>query len=185
MPGQPDDYQSYGLPWANASNTPFRYFKHWVHEGGISTPLIVHWPKGVTATGKWTEEPSHLIDIMATCADLGKATYPAEFNGVAITPLEGKTLSPLFRGAARESHDAIYWEHEGNRAIRQGKWKLVSKWLPPEDNRWELYDIDADRSELHDLATEMPERVQEMSAKWQAWADRAGVVEWQSWKKKG
>ena len=183
MPGQPDDYQSYGLPWANASNTPFRYFKHWVHEGGISTPLIAHWPAGLTATGKWTEEPSHLIDIMATCADVGGASYPSEHNGHAITPLEGKTLAPLFKGDARVSHDAIYWEHEGNRAIRQGKWKLVSKWSQPEDGRWELYDIDADRSELRDLSAEMPEKLEEMAAKWQAWADRAGVVEWQSWKK--
>lgn len=183
MPGQADDYQSYGLEWANASNTPFRFFKHWVHEGGIATPLIAHWPAGVTVPGAWTEEPSHIIDIMATCADLGKAVYPSEHNGHAITPLEGKTLAPLFEGEAREGHDAIYWEHEGNRAIRQGKWKLVSKWSAPEKSRWELYDLDADRSELKDLAGEMGDRVAEMSAKWQAWADRVGVVEWQSWKK--
>jgi arylsulfatase len=184
MPGQADDYQSYGLKWANASNTPFRYFKHWVHEGGISTPLIAHWPAGVAAPGTWSDEISHLIDIMATCADLGEATYPTEYNGHAITPLEGKSLGPVLKGSPRESHDAIYWEHEGNRAIRQGKWKLVSKWRPPENNKWELYDIDADRPELKDLAAEMPDKVQEMSAKWQAWADRAGVVEWQSWQKK-
>ena len=182
MPGQDDDYQSYGLEWANASNTPFRYYKHWVHEGGISTPLIAHWPAGVTVPGAWTEEPSHIIDIMATCADLGKAPYPSEHNGHAITPLEGKSLAPLFQGTERDSHEAIYWEHEGNRAIRQDKWKLVSKWRPPEDGRWELYDIEADRSELNDLAAEMPDRVEEMAAKWQAWADRVGVVEWQSWK---
>ena len=183
MPGQADDYQAYGPPWANVSNTPFRYYKHWVHEGGISTPLIAHWPAGITAAGEWTDEPSHLIDIMATCLDVAGAHYPETFDGNAITPLEGKSLAPLFRGEPPDSHEAIYWEHEGNRAIRMGKWKLVSKWSPPENNRWELYDIDADRSELNDLAEQMPERVAEMSAKWQAWANRAGVVEWRSWEK--
>ena len=181
MPGQDDDYQSYGPPWANVSNTPFRYYKHWVHEGGISTPLIAHWPAGITTTGEWTDEPSHLIDIMATCVDVGGAEYPETHNGNEIVPLEGKSLAPLFEGEARDSHEAIYWEHEGNRAIRMGKWKLVSKWSAPENGRWELYDIDADRSELNDLADQMPEQVEEMSAKWQQWADRAGVVEWRSW----
>lgn len=181
MPGQDDDYQSYGPPWANASNTPFRLYKHWVHEGGISSPLIAHWPNGLTAKGEWTDEPAHLIDVMATCADVGGAEYPSTYNGNTITPLEGRSLAPLFTGEARDGHDALFWEHEGNRAVRQGKWKLVSKWSKPEDGRWELYDLEADRTEIRDLAGEMPERVEAMAAMWQAWADRVGVVEWRSW----
>ena len=181
MPGQDDDYQSYGPPWANTSNTPFRYYKHWVHEGGISSPLIAHWPAGISETGGWTNEIAHLIDLMATCADLGQADYPAEREGVAVTPLEGKSLAPVFRAGSRPGHDAVYWEHEGNRAIRQGKWKLVSKWSEPENGRWELYDMEADRSELNDLAADNPEKVAELSALWQTWADKVGVIEWRSW----
>ncbi len=182
MPGQDDDYQSYGPPWANASNTPFRLYKHWVHEGGISSPLVVHWPKGVTVPGSWTDQPGHLMDIMATCLDVAGVAYPATYRGHAITPLEGESLRPVFSGKDRNGHpDGIFWEHEGNRAVRLGKWKLVSKWSPPEKNRWELYDIDADRTERNDLSGAMPGKVAEMSAMWQAWADKVGVVEWRSW----
>jgi arylsulfatase len=182
MPGQDDDYQSYGPPWANASNTPFRLYKHWVHEGGISSPLVVHWPNGVTVPGSWTDQPGHLIDIMATCLDAAHAEYPKTYSGHAIMPLEGESLRPIFSGKDRNGHPGgIYWEHEGNRAIRLGKWKLVSKWSPPEKNRWELYDIDADRTERKDLSGEMPEKVKEMSAMWRAWADKVGVVEWRGW----
>ena len=192
MPGQDDDYQSYGVPWANASNTPFRLYKHWVHEGGISSPLIVHWPKGVTVPGTWTDQPGHLIDIMATSLDVAGAEYPSTYDGHQITPLEGESLRPIFSGQDRNGHaDGIFWEHEGNRAVRAGKWKLVSKWSAngmrgrpiggPIDNQWELYDIDADRTEMHDLAAAMPEKAQELAQMWQAWADKAGVVEWRSW----
>lgn len=181
MPGQDDDYQSYGPPWANASNTPFRLYKHWVHEGGISTPLIAHWPKGLQTPGEWTDEPSHLIDIMATCVDVAGVTYPAERQGVAVSPAEGRSLKAHFGGGTPTPDRTIYWEHEGNRAVRQGKWKIVSKWSEPESGRWELYDMEADRTEMHDLANEQPERVNEMAAAWQVWADRVGVVEWRSW----
>ena len=184
-PGQDDDYQSYGPPWANASNTPFRLYKHWVHEGGISSPLIAHWPNGLEAKGEWTDTPAHLIDVMATFVDVGAAEYPAELNGTPIQPMEGVSLAPVFRKSALERNEAIYWEHEGNRAIRDGKWKLVSKFRPPEEGRWELYDLEADRTEMHNLAEAEPERVEQMSARWQAWADRVGVVEWQSWDREG
>jgi arylsulfatase len=183
MPGPENTYQSYGPPWANASNTPFRYYKHWTHEGGISSPLVAHWPAGVSAPGTWTDETGHLIDIMATCVDLSGTEYPTEYNGQPIQPFEGRSLAPILRGEAPVAREAIYWEHEGNRAIRQGKWKLVSKWKPPEDGRWELYDMEADRTEMNDLAATMPEKVEAMSALWQTWADRIGVVEWQSWQK--
>ena len=181
MPGQADDYQSYGTPWANASNTPFRLYKHWVHEGGISSPLIAHWPKGLKTAGEWTDEPSHLIDIMATCVDVGGASYPTERQGAVVTPVEGRSLKAHFDGRTPVPERTIYWEHEGNRAVRQGKWKIVSKWSEPESVRWELYDMEADRTEMHDLASEQPERVNEMGAAWQIWADRVGVIEWRSW----
>ena len=183
MPGQADDYQSYGPPWANASNTPFRLYKHWVHEGGISSPLIAHWPKGLETRGEWSDEPSHLIDIMATCVDVGGANYPTERQGAAVTPAEGRSLKAHFDGETPMPERTIYWEHEGNRAVRQGKWKIVSKWSEPESGRWELYDMEADRTEIHDLADEQAERVNEMATTWQIWADRVGVVEWRSWDK--
>ena len=183
MPGPENTYQSYGPPWANASNTPFRYYKHWTHEGGISSPLVAHWPAGVSAPGTWTDETGHLIDIMATCVDLSGASYPTEYNGQPIQPYEGRSLAPILRGEAPATREAVYWEHEGNRAVRQGKWKLVSKWSQPEDGRWELYDLEADRTEMNDLAASMPDKVAAMGAMWQTWADRIGVVEWQSWRK--
>lgn len=170
--GPADSFLSYGLPWAHASNTPFRLFKHWVHEGGISTPLIVHWPAVIRQGGKVTEQAGHLMDLMATCIDVSGATYPKEFKGRPVTPLEGRSLAPIFRDGKREGHDAIFWEHEGNRAVRQGKWKLVALHKKP----WELYDVEADRTELHDLAGDQPERVAKMSAMWDVWAKRAGVV---------
>ncbi len=182
MPGPEDNYQSYGIPWANVSNTPFRYYKHWVHEGGISSPLIAHWPRGIGSRGQWTDHVGHLIDIMATCADVAGAPYPGIFDGHAITPLEGTSLAPLFRGEPAQGHpEGIYWEHEGNRAARVGDWKLVSKRSRPENGRWELYNIAEDRSELNDLAESMPEKVAELARMWQIWADRVGVVDWQSW----
>ena len=119
MPGGPDTYVAYGRGWANVSNTPFREYKHWVHEGGISTPLIAHWPKGITAAGELRTQPGHLIDIAATCVDLAGADYPKRVGDVAVTPLEGKSLVPAFAGRPID-RDAIFWEHEGNRAVRAG-----------------------------------------------------------------
>ena len=171
--GGADSFLSYGLAWANASNTPFRRFKHWVHEGGISTPLVVNWP-AVILEPRIVEAPGHVIDLMATCVDLAAATYPAQRGDQAITPLEGRSLRPIFEGRKRAGHDAIFWEHEGNRAVRQGDWKLVSRF--PGD--WELYDLKRDRSELDDLAAAEPERVREMTALYDAWAGRAGVIRW-------
>ena len=171
MPGPADTYVAYGKGWANASNTPFSMYKHWVHEGGISSPLIAHWPKQITRKGEFERQPTHLIDIMATCVDLGKADYPKEFNGQPITPLEGKSLRPAFAGTQIQ-RDALFWEHEGNRAIRVGKWKLVAK---GGKGPWELYDMDKDRTELDDLAAKMPEKVEGLAAKWDAWAKRANV----------
>ena len=128
MPGPPDTYVAYGRSWANVSNTPFREYKHWVHEGGISTPLIVHWPAGIPKRrdGKLETQPGHLIDIMATCVDVSGAKYPAEIGEHKIKPMEGVSLKPALSGKSLNRKQPIFWEHESNRAVRDGKWKLVS-----------------------------------------------------------
>lgn len=161
-----------GQSWATLQNTPFRRYKHFNHEGGIATPLIVHWPEGFKARNELRSEPGHLVDIMATVADVGGATYPKEFKGRPITPLEGKSLVPVFAGKPLQ-RDAIFWEHEGNAAVREGDWKLVRK---GGNGLWELYDMKADRTELQDLAAKHPARVKEMQAKWEDWAKRAQVI---------
>jgi len=183
MPGPADTYIAYGLPWANASNTPFKLYKHWVHEGGISTPLIAHWPQGIKSKNELRNQPGHLIDIMATCVDVAGADYPKQYKGKEIIPMEGRSLVPTFTNQSIE-REALFWEHEGNRAIRVGKWKLVARaWSDSEFgrddlNKWELYDLDADRTELNNLAAKYPERVKEMTAQWVNWANRLGVLPW-------
>jgi arylsulfatase A-like enzyme len=180
MPGGPNDYIAYGEAWANVSNTPHREYKHFVHEGGISTPLIAHWPAGIpeAQNGKIEAQPGHIIDLMATCADAAKANYPAEYNGHPIHPKEGTSLIPVFQ-AGNQALRSIFWEHEGNRAHRAGPWKLVAK----ADKPWELYNIDQDRAERHDLAAAEPERVQSMAAAWETWAAHAQVLPVGTWKK--
>ena len=174
MPGGPDTYQSYGQGWANASNTPFRLYKHWVHEGGISTPLIAHWPARLRKAGSLNPEPGHLIDIMATCVDAAGAKYPAEHNGNRITPLEGRSLLPCIEGRKRTPHDAIFWEHEGNRAIREGDHKLVSRF----PDQWELFNLKADRTELNDLSAKDPKLAERLAARYDKWTQHAQVVPW-------
>ena len=173
MAGPADTAIGYGQAWATVSNTPFREYKHWVHEGGIATPLIVHWPEGVSAKDKLETTPAHLIDLMATAVDLADATYPQMFHdGQAIKPMEGVSLKPLFGGDSIE-REAIYWEHEGNRAVRVGDWKLVAK---GKQGKWELYNIAADRSEQIDLAASEPVLAEQLAAMWQAYAQRANVL---------
>jgi arylsulfatase A-like enzyme len=175
FPGPADTYVAYGRGWANVSNTPFREYKHWVHEGGISTPLIAHWPNGIAARGELRQNPGHLMDIMATCVELAGAKYPSD-----ATPLEGKSLVAAFAGKPLE-RDALFWEHEGNGAVRAGDWKLVAKHNRP----WELYDLSKDRIEAHNLAATRPDRVKELSAVWEAWAKRVGVLPYPPGKGKG
>jgi arylsulfatase len=173
-PGGKDSFLSYGLPWANASNTPFRLYKHWVHEGGIATPLIVRWPAAVREPGGLTHQSGHVIDVMATCLEAAGVDYPQTFEESEITPLEGKSLLPIFRGETRAGHDCIFWEHEGNRALRRGQWKLVARHRAA----WELYDLQADRTELVDLSSQQPQLVEELAGQYEAWAERVGVVPW-------
>jgi arylsulfatase len=175
MPGAEDTYQSYGAPWANASNTPFRLYKHWVHEGGIASPFIVRWPERIKPRRDWIGEPAHFVDIMATCADVGRAAYPPDGGAADVIPLQGRSLLPLAAGEASRIQRSIFWEHEGNRVIRNGVWKLVRR-FPGE---WELYNMDEDRTELHNLAQDHPGRVKDMAAEWQKWADGAGVLPWE------
>jgi len=166
VPGPADTYVAYGRAWATVSNTPFREYKHWVHEGGISTPLIAHWPAGIAARGELRHSPGHLIDIAATCCDVAGATVPDGGQ-----PLEGVTLLPAFAGQPLQ-REAIYWEHEGNRAVRAGRWKLVAK----HDQPRELYDIDTDRVEANNLADKQPDRVRELSLLYDRWVARASVA---------
>ncbi len=180
-PGGVDSYMSYGLSWANASNTPFRRYKHWVHEGGIATPFIAHWPAVIKNKGAITHEVGHIVDVMATCLDAAGVTYPKEHEGTELTPLAGKSLLPLFRGRGRQGHDALFWEHQGNRAVRRGRWKLVAAHGGP----WELYDLQADRTELHKPAAKYPEKVEELKTLYEAWAERCGVQPWPIKKPKG
>jgi arylsulfatase A-like enzyme len=169
--GGPGSLFSYGSGWANASNSPWRFYKHYDHEGGISAPLIVHWPARIKAAGQLRTQVGHVIDIMTTCMEIGGAKYPAELDGVQILPPEGKSLVPAFDGRPL-ARDFLAWEHEGNRALRAGDWKIVSLAGKP----WELYDLTHDRVELNDLAAQQPERVKEMSAQWDEWAKRAHVL---------
>lgn len=171
MPGPEDTYQSYGTAWANLSNSPFRLYKHWIHEGGISTPLIFHWPAGIGERGAIRHTPGYLPDIMATIVDVTGVAYPQQLDGRDVLPLEGHTLAQAFAGDAADERPPMFWEHEGNAAVRIGRWKLVRRY--PGD--WELYDMDADRTELHDLAAQHPQRVRDMAAQYDAWAARCGV----------
>jgi len=172
-PGPDDTYASYGRAWANLSNTPFRFYKRWVHEGGISTPLIVHWPDGgIKASILHT--PFQLTDVVPTVLDATGVAHPASYPGREPLPLEGRSMLPALRGA-RVEPGTLYWEHLGNAAIRQGRFKLVRE----HPHSWELYEIDADRAELCDQARNRPEIVVELGAAWAAWAKRVGVIPWE------
>jgi len=172
-PGGPGSTVFCGQSWATLENTPFRLYKHFEQEGGISSPLIVHWPAGIAAKNEFRTGPGHIVDIMATVVDVTGAAYPKEFNGHAIAPMEGRSLKPAFATQSPQTRDAIFWEHEGNAAVRDGDWKLVRRDF---DGAWELFDLKADRTELHDLAAAQPEKARELLAKWESWAKRTHVL---------
>lgn len=154
-----------GMSWAWAQNTPFREFKSRVHEGGIATPLIAHWPNGIDASinGTWNRSVGHVIDIMATCVDISGATYPEQHNNKPVTPLQGVSLRPTFAGKDLKGDRTLYWEHQGNRAVRDGDWKLVAKTI---SGPWELYNLKDDRTESKNLAGQHPQRADQLAEKW-------------------
>ena len=169
-PGDPHSNVFIGKCWAHLNNTPFRKYKHYNHEGGIASPLIAHWPAGIdqpSGPRDWIDTPTHVIDLMATCVDLGQADYPTTVSGEAVHPLAGQSLKPLLHGKTEIGERPLYWEHEGNAAIRVGDHKLVRAGM---DGDWELFDLSRDRTEQHNLASQQPERVKEMVAAWQSWA---------------
>jgi arylsulfatase len=175
-PGGPDSDLYLGMNWAAVSATPFRRFKHFTHEGGISSPLIVSWPRGIAPNrlGAIDRQPAHVIDIMATVAAATGAAYPTEHKGHAIQPMEGVSLRAALDGRPLNRTQPIFWEHEGNRAVRSGNWKIVSVYPEP----WELYDIAADRVERINLAARRPDIVKRLSDEWDAWATRTNVDPW-------
>jgi arylsulfatase A-like enzyme len=169
MPGGETTFQSYGPAWANASNTPFRRFKHWTEEGGISAPFIARWPAQLARHGEIEKKQvGHVMDLMPTCLAAAGVEFPKEHPAP-----EGKNLLPALRGDSID-RGALFWEHEGNRAARVGKWKLVAA----HDEPWQLFDIEADRTELNDLAAKMPDKVNQMQAMYREWTQRCGVKDW-------
>jgi len=173
IPGGPTVFASYGIPWGNVSNTPFRLYKHYAHEGGISTPFIVHWPAGIKTSGL-SHTVGHEIDVMPTCLEVAGAAYPqTSIAGTRPPALEGKSLVPVMKGEQIPDR-VLCWEHEGNCAVREGKWKLVSRF----PDAWELYDMEHDRTERHNLAEAQPDRVKKMSADYSAWAQHVGALTW-------
>lgn len=177
--GNPDSFDSYEYNWANASNTPFRWFKHWVHAGGISSPCIIRYPSTIKA-GRIDNRPAHIVDIMPTIVKLTGGIYPETYNDQPIKPMMGRSLVPIFKNEQVEWERILFWEHQGNRAIRKGDWKLVSRY----DNSkggftpWELYNLAEDRSELNDLSDKMPEKTIELIELYNKMAMVVEVTPW-------
>ncbi len=196
LPGTEDTFQSYGVPWANVSNTPFRLYKRTAYEGGIAAPLVVRWPALIRTGKRLSAQVAHVIDILPTCLEAAGQKYTGDYHGYKLLPLEGESLLPVFRDPVvppRASftpaptplataggepgvvlRNPLFWEHEGNRAVRQGKWKLVAR----AQGKWELYDLEADRTELKDLAAADPARVASLAEFYDAWAKRCQVLPW-------
>ncbi len=165
-------HASVGLEWANASDTPFRKFKMFTHEGGTATPLIAHWPAGIAAKGEIRHQLGHVIDIMPTLVEISGANYPQTVDGKAIKPMEGRSFVPDFKADSESTERTLFWEHLGKKAVRRGDWKAVSAKKGP----WELYDLKSDPTETNDLAAKNPELTAELKALWQGWAARCNVL---------
>lgn len=175
--GNSDSFDAYEYPWANVSNTPFRLHKHWVHEGGISTPFIVHFPGSVKG-GRIVREPGHIIDIMPTLLDYAKGRYPSTFNGNKVHAMEGISLRAALEGKKLKRKNPLFWEHEGNRALRLDNWKLVSQYdyANKKFMKWELYNMKSDRAELDDLIDKESAIAGYLISLYEQHAARIGVV---------
>ena len=166
-PGSAASYLCLGPGFSSASNTPHRRHKTWVHEGGISTPLIAHWPRGIASKNELRRTPAHVIDIVPTVLEIAGLAKPTTWNGRPVPEAPGKSLVAAFAKDATIARDGLWWLHEGNRAVRVGNWKLVAA----EGDPWELYDLTTDRAEQHNLAASMPEKVAELAQAWQRQVD--------------
>lgn len=173
--GGPGTHHSYGSAWANLGNTPLRLYKHFTHEGGISTPFVAHWPNGIKPSSEFVREPTHLVDVLPTVSAATGAPYPSEFNGRPILPAEGENLLPLLKGEGTLRERSLGFEHQQARALRKGKWKVVWGKRMPYEIDWELYDMENDRSETTNLADKYPELTRELAREWEAWAKRVGA----------
>lgn len=180
IPGPENTFMSYGVSWANASNTPFRQFKKWVHEGGIATPLIVNHPGLKESAGRISHDPCHNIDIMPTVLEIAGVAHPQTYHDQRMTPLEGVSLMPFITGRGAIAERPLFWEHMGNRAVRVGALKLVSDNAVP----WELYDLESDRTELHDLISKSPASASELEKRYEQWSRRVGVEDFNELQKK-
>jgi arylsulfatase A-like enzyme len=172
LASDPTSFTAYGFEGANVSNTPFRLFKHWEYEGGTATPFIAYGPN-LVKPGITSSKPGHIIDIMITCLNLAGAKYPSIYKEQQIKQSAGVNLVPLFKGQKWVGHHALYFEHEGNRAVRQGDWKLVSNYP---DNQWHLFNMVTDRTELNDLSKTLPKKVQELTNLYNNWAQKSDVI---------
>jgi arylsulfatase len=161
-------FLSLGPGWSSLANTPFRRHKTWVHEGGIATPCIVSWPAGITDRGSIRRTPAHVIDLVPTLLQLAGGKAPAQFAGVPVPPPPGRSLVPAFAADVVIARESLWWQHEGNRALRVGDHKIVAA---GKDSAWELYDLSSDRSETQNLAAAQPERVRTLAAQWQRETD--------------
>ncbi len=183
-PGPVDSYATVDAPWANLSNTPFRLYKTFLHEGGIATPLVVRWPGRIAAPGGVSPAGGHVVDLLPTLLDAAGASYPERFGGEPVRPPEGRSLLPVLAGAAPDLEREMFWDLGGCRAVRRGGWKLVTQGparrhfgvdVEPGREDWELFDLATDRSELRDLARVRPELVRELAADWDRWHDRCAA----------
>lgn len=170
-PGPANSDIAYDARWANMCNTPLRLYKQYASEGGSSTPMIAHWPNGISARGKLTGFTSHLVDLMPTVVELANADYPEQLDGNDILPMEGVSLVPALTGNSKSRTRPIFWEFAGNHAVRDGDWKLVAE----RSKDWELYNLAADRSETDNLVDSEPNRVRMLASMYDVWAKRTGA----------
>ena len=172
--GSRDSWAAYGKSWSNVSNTPYRKYKAMTHEGGIITPLIVNWPKGIEAPGRITREPVHIIDIVPTILSLAHLDYPKTFQAHSLAPLRGTDIMPLARGGTQTADKVMFFEHQGFQAARIGDWKIVR----PHNRVWELYDLKADPTELVNVIQERQEKAESLKNQFNEWANECGVRPW-------